>query len=46
MLEHMRDFYPFIEDIHTTIIGGTVQIFFHEKGLQKLFLPHGFQTGA
>ena len=35
LLEHMRDFYPFIEDINTTIIGGTVQIFFHEKGLRE-----------
>ena len=33
LLEHMRNFYPFIDDINTTIIGGTVQIFFHEKGL-------------
>ena len=33
LLERMRDFYPFIEDINTTLIGMTVQIFFHEKGL-------------
>ena len=35
LLEHMTNFYPFIDDINTTINGGTVQIFFHEKGLQK-----------
>ena len=35
LLERMRDFYPFIEDIHTRLIGGTVQIFFHEKGLHQ-----------
>ena len=33
LMERMRNFYPFIEDINTTLIGGTVQIFFHEKGL-------------
>ena len=35
LLERMRDFYPYIEDINTTLIGGTVQIFFHEKGLKQ-----------
>ena len=35
LLERMRDFYPFIEDINTTLIGGTVQVFFHEKGLER-----------
>ncbi len=35
LLEHMRAFYPFIEDIHTRLIGGTVQVFFHEKGLSQ-----------
>ena len=35
LLEHMRDFSPFIEDIHTRLIGGTVQVFFHEKGLKR-----------
>ena len=33
MLERMRDFYPTFRDVNTTVIGGTVQIFFHEKGL-------------
>ena len=29
----MREFYPSkSNDIHTNLIGGTVQIFFHEKG--------------
>lgn len=35
MMDHMRSFHPFIDDINTTIIGGTVQIFFHENGLQQ-----------
>jgi len=35
LLERMREFYPFIEDIHTNLIGGTVQIFFHENGLRE-----------
>ena len=33
IMEHLRDFYPLIEDVATSISGGTVQIFFHEKGL-------------
>ena len=33
LMARMRDFYPFVEDIHTRLIGGTVQVFFHEKGL-------------
>ena len=33
ILERMRDFYPSFRDMNTTITGGTVQIFFHEKGL-------------
>ena len=33
LLERMRDFYPSIEDVFTSLTGGTVQIFFHEKGL-------------
>ena len=37
LLERMRDFYPLIEDIHTSLIGGTVQIFFHEKGLRRSY---------
>ena len=35
LLEHMRDFYPYIDDIHTRLIGGTVQVFFHERGLHQ-----------
>ena len=34
MLERMRDFYPSFRDVTATIGGGTVQIFFHEKGLR------------
>ena len=33
IMEHLRDFYPLIEDVATSISGGTVQIFFHERGL-------------
>ena len=33
ILERMRDFYSWFKDVTTTITGGTVQIFFHEKGL-------------
>ncbi len=35
LLERMRVFYPYIDDIHTRLIGGTVQVFFHEKGLSQ-----------
>ena len=35
LMAHMRDFYPFVEDIHTRLIGGTVQVFFHERGLHQ-----------
>ena len=34
ILERMRDFYPSFNDIVVSIIGGTVQVFFHERGLQ------------
>ena len=34
MLDRLRDFYPSVEDVVTTVSGGTVQIFFHEKSLQ------------
>ena len=34
ILERMRDFYPSFSDIVVSIIGGTVQVFFHERGLQ------------
>ena len=33
LLDRLRDFYPMIEDIIPTLIGGMMQIFFHEKGL-------------
>ena len=35
LLERMTDFYPFIQDIRTSLIGGTLQIFFHEKGMHE-----------
>ena len=35
LLERMRGFYPHIDDIHTRLIGGTVQVFFHESGLSQ-----------
>lgn len=34
ILERMTDFYPEIEDVEAILNGGTVQIFFHEKGLR------------
>ena len=34
ILERMRDFYPSFRDVTSTVSGGTVQIFFHEKGLR------------
>ena len=34
ILERMKDFHPTFMDVTTTVIGGTVQIFFHEKGLR------------
>ena len=34
VLDRMRDFYATFLDVTTTVIGGTVQIFFHEKGLR------------
>lgn len=34
LLRRMRVFYPHIEDITTPIIGGSVEVSFHEKGLQ------------
>lgn len=33
-LARLRDFYPSVEDVFTSLTGGTVQIFFHEKGLR------------
>ena len=35
ILDRLRDFYPLVEDVVTTVSGGTVQIFFHEKGLRQ-----------
>ena len=34
ILGRLRDFYPSVEDIVPNVSGGTVQIFFHEKGLR------------
>ena len=34
IMQRMRAFYPDIEDITTEIVGRTVEVFFHEKGLQ------------
>lgn len=34
ILERMRDFYPSFRDVTATVNGGTVQIFFHERGLR------------
>ena len=33
ILDRLRDFYPLVEDFTPDLSGGTVQIFFHEKGL-------------
>ena len=33
LLERLRDFYPAVEDVVASVSGGTVQLFFHEKGL-------------
>ena len=46
LLERMREFYPFIEDIHTNLIGGTVQIFFHEKGLREAIPASRLSDGS
>ena len=34
LLERLRVFYPHIEDVVTPIIGGAIEVSFHEKGLQ------------
>ena len=34
LLERLRSFYPSVEDVFTSVSGGTVQIFFHEKDLR------------
>lgn len=34
LLERMRAFYPHVEDIVTSIVGRTVEVFFHESGLE------------
>ena len=46
LLDRMRDFYPLINDIHTNIIGGTVQIFFHEKGLREAIPASRLSDGS
>lgn len=33
LLRHLRSLYEEVEDIHTKLQGGTVQVFFHESGL-------------
>lgn len=35
IVEGMRDFYPSFQDVITPVSGGTVQIFFREKGLRQ-----------
>ena len=35
ILVQMRDFYPSFRDANASVSGGTVQIFFHEKGLRQ-----------
>lgn len=32
LMEYLRDFYPWIEDIDLRMEGGKVQVYFHEKG--------------
>ncbi len=34
LLARLRDFYPSVEDVVASVSGGTVQIFFHERGLR------------
>ena len=33
LLDRLQDVYPSVEDVFTSVSGGTVQIFFHERGL-------------
>lgn len=33
LLRHLRSLYEEVEDVHTKLQGGTVQVFFHEEGL-------------
>ena len=33
LLDRLREFYPSVEEVFTSLSGGTVQIFFHEEGL-------------
>lgn len=35
ILERLREFYPEIEHFSTSIVGGTVQLFIHERGLRQ-----------
>lgn len=32
LMEGLRDFYPWIEDVELRMVGGKVQVYFHEKG--------------
>ena len=34
ILDRLREFYPLVEDVVASVSGGTVQMFFHEKGLR------------
>ena len=46
ILERMRDFYPSFSDIGVSIIGGTVQVFFHERGLQHPIPANRLSAGS
>ena len=34
ILDRLRDFYPWVQDVVASVSGGTVQLFFHEKDLR------------
>ena len=33
LLSRLQDFYPAVDDVVASVVGGTVQVFFHERGL-------------
>ena len=33
MLSRLQDFYPAVDNVVASVVGGTVQVFFHERGL-------------
>ncbi len=35
LLHNLRDFYPAVEDVLVVVVGGTVQVFFQEEGLDQ-----------